>query len=281
MYKVEEWEKRSYLFMGKPGTKKTLTLKTFKPQAYKDDMNQDGEAEDWAYIYACDRKKDGGMAVLRGVTGIKYDVFVDRSIRPIVSVKRPRKVEPREPKSIENFVEKVYEHDKMIENGEFPYHLVALDTITGLATGLFEEIMFKKRVDDPETKADVLAQLRPSLYEIGDAQWYIMDYIKAILQFPCITVVVAHTAFNKDSDGEIRMFPKLPGQAINDDFLSLFDEVYYFEQKRGETEVQVRTQGTLTIPARTSQPALDTLEVADYQVWRKKMEAYYADLQTD
>ena len=278
MYKVPEWEKRSYLFMGKPGTKKTLTLKTFMPQEYKDDIRQDGEAEDWAYIYACDRKKDGGMAVLRGVPGIKHDVFVDTSIRPIVSVKRPRKVEPREPKSIERFVDKVYDHDKLIENDQFPYHLVALDTITGLATGLFEEIMYKKRVDDPDTKADVLAQLRPSLYEIWDAQWYIMDYIKAILQFPCITVVVAHTAFNKDSDGEIRMFPKLPGQAINDDFLSMFDEVYYFEQKRGETEVQVRTQGTLTIPARTSQPALDTFEPPDYQVWRKKLEEYYASL---
>jgi mannose-6-phosphate isomerase-like protein (cupin superfamily) len=267
--------------MGKPGTKKTLTLRTFMPEEYRDLPSINTTTPDWAYIYACDRKKDGGMAVLRGVPGIDYDVFVDRAVRPIVSVKRPRKVEPREPKSIEMFVEKVYEHDKMIENGEFPYHLVALDTITGLATGLFEEIMFKKRVDDPETKADVLAQLRPSLYEIGDAQWYIMDYIKAILQFPCITVVVAHTAFNKDSDGEIRMFPKLPGQAINDDFLSLFDEVYYFEQGRGETEVKVRTEGTLTIPARTSQPALDTLEVPDYQVWRKKMEAYYATMLSD
>ena len=36
MYKLEEWEKRSYLFMGKPGTKKTLTLKTFMPQEYRD-----------------------------------------------------------------------------------------------------------------------------------------------------------------------------------------------------------------------------------------------------
>jgi len=281
VYKVEEWEKRSYLFMGKPGTKKTLTLKTFMPQEYRDVLELDVRESvppDWAYVYACDRKKDGGMAVLRGVPGITHDVFVDRAVRPIVSVKRPRKVEPREPVSIENFVNKVYDHDQLIEKGEFPYSLVALDTITGLATGLFEEIMFKKRTDDPETTADVLAQLRPSLYEIGDAQWYIMDYIKAILQFPCITVVVAHTAFNKDSDGEIRMFPKLPGQAINDDFLSLFDEVYYFEQKRGETEVQVRTQGTLTIPARTSQPALDVFEPPDYQVWRKKLEAYYANL---
>jgi hypothetical protein len=251
--------------MGKPGTKKTLTLRTFCPFP-------EGEVvdKDWAYIYACDRKKDGGMAVLRGFPGIEYDVFVDRSVRPIVSVKRPRKVTPREPKAIEMFVDKVYEHDLLIEKGEFPYYLVALD-------GLFEEIMHKKRVDNPDTTADALAQLRPSMYEIGDAQWYVMDYIKALLQFPCITVVVAHTSYDRDADGNNRMFPKLPGQKINDDFLSLFDEVYYFEQKAGETEVQVRTEGTMTIPARTSQPALDTFEPPDYQVWRKKMEEYYGD----
>ena len=278
MYQIEEWEKRSYLFMGKPGTKKTLTLKTFMPQEFRDSVDVVDDVPDWAYIYACDRKKDGGMAVLRGVQGIKYDVFVDRSVRPIVSVKRPRKIIPREPKAIETFVDKVYEHDLLIEKAEFPYYLVALDTITGLTTGLFEEIMHKKRVDNPDTTADALAQLRPSMYEIGDAQWYVMDYIKALLQFPCITVVVAHTSYDRDADGNNRMFPKLPGQKINDDFLSLFDEVYYFEQKPGETEVQVRTEGTMTIPARTSQPALDTLEVPDYQVWRKKLEAYYATM---
>jgi hypothetical protein len=275
VWKIEDWEKRSYLFMGKPGTQKTLTLRTFMPPEYREG------SDDWAYIYACDRKKDGGMAVLRGVKGIEYDVFVDRSVRSIVSVKRPRKKQPREPVAIEKLVDKFNEHDELIENGTFPFYMVALDTITGLTTGLFEEIMYKKRVDDPDTKADLLALLRPSMYEIGDAQWYVMDYIKALLQFPCITVVVAHTSYDRDADGANRMFPKLPGQKINDDFLSLFDEVYYFEQKAGETEVQVRTEGTLTIPARTSHPALDTFEPPDYQVWRKKMEAYYANLQTD
>jgi hypothetical protein len=268
--------------MGKPGTKKTLTLRTFMPEEYRAGVEQGlATLDDWAYIYACDRKKDGGMAVLRGVKGIEHDVFVDRSVRSIVSVKRPRKVQPREPVAIEKLVDKFNEHDSLIENGKFPFYMVALDTITGLTTGLFEEIMFKKRIDDPEAKADLLALLRPSMYEIGDAQWYVMDYIKALLQFPCITVVVAHTSFDRDGDGNNRMFPKLPGQKINDDFLSLFDEVYYFEQKAGETEVQVRTEGTLTIPARTSQPALNTFEPPDYQVWRKKMEAYYATMLSD
>lgn len=281
MFKLEEWEKRSYLFMGKPGTRKTLTLQTFMPQEYRQSLQDiDPIKQSWAYIYACDRKKDGGMAVLQGVRGIDYDVFVDRAIRSIVSVKRPRKHQPREPHAIEQFVDQFNKHDELIDKGNFPYYLVALDSITGLTTGLFEEIMYKKRVDDPETKADLLALLRPSMYEIGDAQWYIMDYVKALLQFPCITVVVAHTAFDKDADGNNRMFPKLPGQKINDDFLSLFDEVYYFEQDKEGTPM-VRTQGTLTIPARTSQPALDTHEPPDYQVWRRKMEAYYVKLESD
>lgn len=33
----------------------------------------------------------------------------------------------------------------------------------------------------------------------------------------------------------------------------------------------------MTIPARTSQPCLDTFEPPDYQVWRKKMEEYYGN----
>lgn len=257
---------RSYLFMGKPGTKKTLTLQTFKPDWWTEELPP------WAYIFACDRKKEGGMAVLRGIPGIEYDVYVDAHPRRMVSVRKPAGGGLTEPKAIDKFVTKFNVVDTL---EPFPYYMMALDTISGLITGLYDEMFFKLRAQNPDASKELLARVRPSQGEIGDAQWYVMDYVKAFLQLPCITVVVAHTAFDKDSDGTRRMYPKLPGQAINDDFLSLFDEVYHFEQGPATTEIMARTEGSLSIPARTSQPALDAFEPLDFQVWASKMKGYY------
>lgn len=257
---------RSYLFMGKPGTKKTLTLKTFMPEDWTP------EKPPWAYIFAFDRKKMGGMAVLQGVPGIEYDIYVDRLARKVGSLRRTKGDAPLEPKAIEQFITKFNHLDDMVVDGTFYYSLVAIDTVTGMAGALFDEIMYKHRTLNPEVKPELLIRSRPALNEIGDAQWHLMDYVKNVIQLPCTTVVVAHTAFDSDSDGNRRMFPKLPGSAINDDFLSMFDEVYHFESGVGTTDVKVRTAGTLTIPARTSTNALDTLEVPDFKVWKKKME---------
>jgi len=88
---------RSFCFIGMPGTKKTLTLKTFMPPEWKEGDHS------WARIFACDRKKDGGMAVLRGVKGIDYTVHANPELHGITSIGSPYKYP--EPKGLEVFTE--------------------------------------------------------------------------------------------------------------------------------------------------------------------------------
>ena len=270
IHRTEPDMQRSFCFIGKPGTQKTLTLRTFIPPEWKD-----GD-EPWARIFACDRKKDGGMAVLKGVPGIKYTVHTNAAAQTIPSLGKP--VTYAEPKALAEFIEEAnIVLGQGNTSGDFPYYLVAVDTATGLRDIIFDEIFYKSRNPsmNPKVSAELRARIRPSQDDIGNCQWFMMQYIKAINQLPCVTVVVCHQYFiQEDVEGKMKIFPDLPGKKINDAFLSMFDEVFYFEaDPRGE--IKVRTKGTLTIPARTSQPALSEIEPADYQTWKRKILAYY------
>jgi len=261
---------RSFCFIGMPGTKKTLTLKTFMPPEWKQ-----GDAP-WARIFACDRKKDGGMAVLKGVPGIDYTVHTNAEAHQITSMHDPYAYP--EPKALKSFIEEAnIVLGQATTGNDFPYYLVAVDTATGLRDIIFDEIFYKSRNPkmNPKVSPELKARIRPSQDDIGNCQWYMMQYIKAINQLPCVTVVVCHQYFiQEDTEGKMKIFPDLPGKKINDAFLSMFDEVFYFEaDPRGE--IKVRTQRNLTVPARTSQPALADIEVPDYQVWKRKILKYY------
>ena len=260
---------RSYCFIGKPGTGKTTCLRTFRPSDWTAD------SDPWAFVYACDRKKHGGMTVLLDEPGIEFDVFVNQEARKITSVKTPASIP--EPDALGRFIDQFNEHDDLIDQGKFPYSLAALDSATGFADIIFEELMYKERMLNPKASAELKGRQRPALSEIGDCQWYMMQYVKAFLQFPCVSVVVCHTAaVQEDIEGAVKFFPHLPGVKINDQFLAMFDEVYFFEHDK-RSNVVVRTKPTITKPARTSLPldCLDDMEPPDYQVWKKKMEKTY------
>jgi len=260
---------RSYCFIGKPGLGKTTCLKTFRPEDWTADDDP------WAFVYACDRKKHGGMTVLLDEPGIEFGVFVNQEARAITSVKTPSKIP--EPHALSEFIDQFNEHDDHISTGKLEYAMMAIDSATGFADIIFEELMYKERQLNPKASVELKGRQRPSLSEIGDCQWYIMQYIKAFLQFPCVSIVVCHTAaVQEDLEGAVKFFPHLPGVKINDQFLAMFDEVYFFEHdKRGN--VVVRTRPSITKPARTSLPqgCLKELEEPDYQVWKEKMENLY------
>jgi hypothetical protein len=80
IHRTEFLMQRAFCFIGTPGTEKTRTLRTFKPPDWKPGDHP------WAYIFAMDRKKDGGMAVLRGVEGIDYNVFVNPEMHHITAL---------------------------------------------------------------------------------------------------------------------------------------------------------------------------------------------------
>jgi hypothetical protein len=269
-HQAEDPMRRAFCFIGMPGTEKTLTLRTFKPPEWKEGDHP------WARIFACDRKKEGGMTVLRGVPGIEYTVHLNPEAHNITSMHKP--YEYPEPKALGEFIEAA---NKVLDLGRdpdsFPYYLVVLDTATGLRDIIFDEIFYKSRNPkmNPKVSAELRARIRPSMDDIGNCQWFMMQYVKAINQLPCVTVVVCHQFFvQEDAEGKMKIFPDLPGRKINDAFLSLFDEVFYFEaDPRGV--IKVRTKRTLTIPARTSQPALAETEPPDYQEWKRKIMAYY------
>lgn len=260
---------RSYCIIGKPGTGKTTSLKTFRPEDWTADKDP------WAYVYACDRKKHGGMTVLLDEPGMEFGVFVNQEARMISSVKTPSKIP--EPHALSAFITQFNEHDELAEKGALNYAMMSIDTASGFTDIIFEELMYKERTLNPAASAELKGRQRPSLSEIGDCQWYLMQYIKAFLQFPCITVVVCHTAgVQEDLEGKVKFFPHLPGVKINDPFLAMFDEVYFFEHDN-KGNVVVRTRPTITKPARTSLPldCLKELEEPDYQVWKAKMEKLY------
>ena len=264
-------DKRSYLFLGKPGTKKTRTLRTFRPPTWKP-----GDPP-WAYVFATDKKKEGGMLSLAGDDGIgmEYDVYRDATMRAVTSVLKASPIPP--PTASERFVKKFNGWEIDLKNGKpFPYTMVALDSAGGLIEGLYEEILYRERIQNPQASAELKGRTRPSMSEIGDCQWYLLDWVSGLLQLPCIVVVTCHTRMKKDADNNTRIYPDIPGQSIFDNFLGMFDEVYYFEQKPGKDEIVVRTQGTLATPARTSQPVLAAEEVPDFRVWKAKMEHYYS-----
>jgi hypothetical protein len=270
IHHAEPIMQRAFCFIGPPGTKKTLTLRTFMPPEWKEGDHP------WARIFACDRKKDGGMTVLRGVKGIDYTVHVNSEAHQITSMHTPYTYP--EPKALADFIEEAnVVLGQGTSNTDFPYYLVALDTASGLRDIIFDEIFYKSRNPkmNPKVSAELRARIRPSQDDIGNCQWFMMQYVKALNQLPCVTVVVCHQYFvQEDIEGKMKIFPDLPGKKINDAFLSMFDEVFFFEAD-AKGEVKVRTRKTLTFPARTSQPALDTLESADYQVWKRKIMAYY------
>jgi len=266
---IPEWEQRSYCFMGKPGTMKTLTLSTFRPLDWKEDGSP------WAYIFACDRKKHGGLSVLMPdkIKGIDYDIYVSSDVKKVTSVSRAAKMQ--EPKILNKWIEKYEELDRLAEEGSFPYSMVALDTATGFQDLIWDEIFYARRVLDPKASPERKGRSTPAMDEYGDAQWYFISYIKALTQLPCITIVVCHTKMQEDSDGRLRYLPNLPGRAIIDEFLAMFDEVYYFEQKPGASAVEVRTTGTLSVPARTSLGFMPSVVKPDYKEWRKVMSRHF------
>jgi len=192
---------RSYCFIGKPGTGKTTCLKTFKPESWK------AGDDPWAYVYACDRKKHGGMTVLLDEPGIEFDVFVNQEARSITSVKTPAKIP--EPDALKRFIDKFNLHDALADQDILPYAMMAVDSATGFTDIIFEELMYKERMMNPKASAELKGRQRPSLSEIGDCQWYLMQYMKAFLQFPCITVAVCHTAaVQEDLEGQVKFFPQ-------------------------------------------------------------------------
>lgn len=269
-YQPSHIMQRSFCFIGTPGTEKTRTLRTFKPPEWKPGDHP------WAYIFAMDRKKDGGMAVLRGVEGIEYDVFVNPEMHHITSL--TEKYEYPEPKALEGVIDRFNSIMDLAKDPQtFPYYLVAFDTATGLADIIFDEIFYKTRTKkmNPKVSAELQARIRPSMDDIGNCQWFLMQYVKALNQLPCATVTVCHQYFvQEDVEGKMKIFPQLPGKKINDAFLGLFDEVFFFSSDN-TGQVKVHTKKTLTQPSRTSQPALAQVEVPDYQVWKRKIEAYY------
>ena len=275
VHRPEPLMQRSFCFIGMPGTEKTRTLRTFKPPDWKPGDHP------WAYIFAMDRKKDGGMAVLRNVEGIDYNVFVNPEMHHITSL--TEKYEYPEPFALGAVITKFNEILDLAKDPEnFPYYLVAFDTVTGLTDIIFDEIFYKSRSKkmNPKVSAELQARIRPSMDDIGNCQWFLTQYVKALNQLPCVTVSVCHQYFiQEDAEGKMKIFPSLPGKKINDLFLGMFDEVFYFES--GLTgQINVRTKKSLTIPARTSQPALADPEVADYQVWRAKILRHYGSMGT-
>lgn len=273
IHQLDEFLQRAYCFIGTPGTEKTRTLRTFKPAEW-----QEGD-HPWMYVFACDRKKDGGMSVLKGIPGIEYDVYVNPEMHKIPAM--GSRYEFPEPYALGHLIEKFNAiMDLARDPDTFPYTVVAMDTATGLRDIIFDEIFYKSRNKkmNPKVKPELQARIRPSMDDIGNCQWYMMQYIKALNQLPCATVTVCHQYFvQEDMEGKMKIFPQLPGKKINDDFLGLFDEVLYFSNKIGG-QIEVQTQRTLTIPARTSQPALAPVEVPDFQVWAEKMLRYKAGL---
>jgi hypothetical protein len=156
---------------------------------------------------------------------------------------------------------------------------VAFDTATGLADIIFDEIFYKSRTKkmNPKVSAELQARIRPSMDDIGNCQWFMMQYCKALNQLPCATVTVCHQYFvQEDVEGKMKIFPQLPGKKINDSFLGLFDEVFFFEANPSGL-IQVKTKKTLTQPARTSQPALADVEVPNFQIWKKKITEHYGN----
>ena len=270
IHKTEFLMQRAFCFIGTPGTEKTRTLRTFKPPDWKPGDHP------WAYIFAMDRKKDGGMAVLRGVEGIEYNVFANPEMHHITSL--GDQYEYPEPFALGAVIEKFNEiMDLAKDPDNFPYYLVAFDTATGLADIIFDEIFYKSRNKkmNPKASAELRARIRPSMDDIGNCQWFLMQYCKALNQLPCATVTVCHQYFvQEDVEGKMKIFPQLPGKKINDAFLGLFDEVFFFDPTP-QGAVQIKTKKTLTCPARTSQPALADIEVPNYQIWKRKIMAHY------
>lgn len=269
-HQAEPLMQRSFCFIGMPGTEKTRTLRTFKPPEWKPGDHP------WAYVFAMDRKKDGGMTVLRGVEGIEYDVFVNPEMHKVTSL--GAKYEYPEPKALEAVIEKF---NKILDLAKdpttFPYYVVSFDSITGLTDIIFDEIFYKSRNTkmNPKVSAELQARIRPSMSDIGDCQWFLTQYVKAFNQLPCATISVCHQFFvQEDAEGKMKIFPTLPGKKINDMFLGMFDEVFYFESDV-TGNIKVRTKRTLTVPARTSQPALADTEPPDFQTWKRKILAHY------
>lgn len=262
---------RAFCFIGTPGTEKTRTLRTFKPPEWKPGDHP------WAYIFAMDRKKDGGMAVLRGVEGIDYNVFVNPEMHHITSLSEA--YDYPEPHALGAVIEKFNEIMDMAKDPDnFPYYLVAFDTATGLSDIIFDEIFYKSRniKMNPKASAELRARIRPSMDDIGNCQWFMMQYTKALNQLPCATVTVCHQYFVQENvEGKMKIFPQLPGKKINDSFLGLFDEVFFFDASP-TGQIQVKTKKTLTAPARTSQPALADIEVPNFQMWKRKIMDHYA-----
>lgn len=270
IHQASELMQRAWCFIGTPGTEKTRTLRTFKPPDWKPGDHP------WAYVFACDRKKDGGMAVLRGVEGIDYGVFVNPEMHAITSMRE--QYEYPEPKALENFITQFNALLDMARDPDtFPYYVVSIDTVSGLTDLIYDELMFKtrNRTQNPKVSAELRARVRPSMSDIGDCQHFLMQYLKALIQLPCITLAVCHQYFvQEDIEKRMKYFPTLPGQKINDAFLSMFDEVVFFQRNMSGV-LEVLTQPTLQHPARTSQPALAPKEKPDYQVWAGKIQKYY------
>jgi len=231
---------RSYLFYGPPGTGKTTTAAKLRHKR-KLWIDVDNKLESMENLSEAERSsisiwKPTAMLSEAGKIAI---IRVERSDK-----EGKNKVVGTEgyiPKDPKGYLETVaFINSLLSPQGEFPYDLVVLDSLT---------------TTNDHIEALILAHHKTAVFSLplwGVLKSNYKEFFGGFHSLPCDRIIIAHSKIVQDEDTKaINVLPMLDGQ-MAEKLAKDFNEVYFFLGKNRDGKYTVRTASNRTITARTT-----------------------------